>query len=203
MRRGGGWEVVLMRRHTRPAPISNHERFTVAHELGHFLLLKETAFRPRREADYWLGESLCNHFASELLIPEPLLAGIREPTSSAQLASAVNAIALAAGVTHEPAARAVAAHLATPVALGTFRLDPRASTSRLGFRGWWVENRRWWGARGGRRLAVYTDHALAPVLQRMQVMHPGQIAAPDLAGAVSTLLRRRSGATASFSALLA
>jgi hypothetical protein len=175
----------------------------VAHELGHYLLLKDTTFRPQREADYWLGESLCNHFASRLLIPRQLLVGIREPSSCAELAAAVNAIARAAGVTHEPAARAVAAHLATPVALGTFRLEPRASTGRLGFRGWWVENRCWWAAGGGRRLAVYADHALAPVLQRMRFMRPGQTATPDLAGAISTLLRRRSGILASFSALLA
>jgi hypothetical protein len=203
MRRGSGWEVVLMRRDSWPAPISSHERFTIAHELGHYVLLKDTAFRPRRDADYWLGESLCNHFASRLLIPQDFLAGLCEPSSSTELAAVVNAVASAAGVTHEPAARAVAAHLATPVALGTFRLDPWPSTGRLGFRGWWVENRRWWGARGGRRLAVYTDHALAPVLQRMRVMCPGQTATPDLAGAVSTLLRRRSGVAASFSALLA
>jgi hypothetical protein len=203
MRRSRGWEIVLMRRDLRAAPISGHERFTVAHELGHYLLLKETAFRPRREADYWLGESLCNHFASKLLIPHRLLVGICEPSTSAELAAFVTTVARSAGVTHEPAARALAAHLDNPVALGTFRLDPRASTGRLGFRGWWVENRRWWGARGGRRLAVYADHALAPVLQRMRVMCPGQTDTPDLAGAVCTLLRRRSGVTASFSALLA
>ncbi len=74
--------------------------------------------------------------------------------------------------------RALVACLATPVALGTFRLDPYARTGRLGFRGWWAESRAWWGARGGRRLAVYADHALAPVFARMHTMRPGQPAEP-------------------------
>ncbi len=63
MRAGSGWEVVLMRRHRRPAPISPHERFTVAHELGHWVLARRSSFRIEREADYWLGEELCNRFA--------------------------------------------------------------------------------------------------------------------------------------------
>ncbi len=192
-----------MRRDARPAPIGRPERFTVAHELGHYLLASRTTFRPQREADYWLGEMLCNLFASKLLIPRSLSDGISEPGTSAELAATVTAIARAADVTHEPAARAVGDRLHTPVALGTFRLEPYSGTGRLGFRGWWVENRRWWGASGGRRLAVYADHGLAPVMQRMLAMRPGEVTAPDLAGATSTLLRRRRGVSATFSAILA
>jgi hypothetical protein len=203
-----GWEVVLMRRGTRPLSLrgeedlERHERFTIAHELGHYVLTKETSFRAQRNADYWLGESLCNQFASALLIQNDLLADLVEPSSSAELANAVGRVARAAGVTHEPAARAIAARLQTPVALGSFRLDPWPKTERLGYRGWWVENRCWWGGGGGRRLAVYTDHALAPVLRKMRVMRPGQAEPLDLAGAHSARLRRSTGTVATFSALL-
>ena len=203
MRRGSAWEVVLMRRDPYPAAVSPHERFTIAHELGHYMLMRETAFCRQRQADYWLGEDLCNHFASRLLIPDRLLTCLEEPKSSVELARVVSYIASSAGVTFEPAARAVTSRLATRVAIGTFRLDPWPSTRRLGFRGWWVENRPWWGARGGRRLAIYADHALAPILQRMRTMRPGETVAPDLAGALSTRLRRRPGTSASFAALLA
>jgi hypothetical protein len=199
----GGWEVVLMRECVRPAPISPQERFTIAHELGHYLLMQGTSFKVHREADYWLGEELCNGFAARLLIPDRLLSGLAEPRSSPELAGALCLVAQQAGVTFEPAARALAAHLATPVAIGTFRLDPLPSTHRLGFRGWWVENRSWWGARGGRQLAVYVDHALAPVLRRMRAMNAGQTASPELVGAWSTRLRRGCGPRASFTALLA
>lgn len=203
MRAGAGWEVVLMRHETRPAPISPQERFTVAHELGHYVLMRETPFRIERDADYWLGEELCNRFASRLLIPDVLLDQLDEPGSPVDLAAAVCALANGAGVTFEPAARALVRRLTTPVALGTFRLDPYPPTGRLGFRGWWVESRSWWGVRGGRRLAVYADHALAPVLRGMRAMAPGQTAAPALAGARATRLRRSGGVIASFSALLA
>jgi hypothetical protein len=203
MRAGRGWEVVLMRKHGRPMPMTPYERFTIAHELGHYVLMRDTIFRATREAEYWLGEDLCNRFASRLLIPDSLLAGLTEPESSRELAENVCSIARAAGVTFEPAARAIAARLSTPVAIGTFRLDPLPRTQRLGFRGWWVENRSWWGARGGRRLAVYADHALAPVLCRMRTMAPGQTSEPAVPGACSTRLRRANGPTATFTAMLA
>ena len=203
MRRGRSWEVVLMRRDVQPAAISAHERFTIAHELGHYVLLREAQFRPQRDAEYWLGERLCNHFASRLLIPPRILAGVAEPATAVELAGAVNEVATRAGVTAEPAARALVGCLATSVATGGFRIDAYASTQRLGFRGWWVENRDWWGGRGGRRLAVYTNHALAPVLETMRRMKSGQTAAPTVVGAESTFLRRRGGPHGSFAALLA
>jgi hypothetical protein len=203
MRAGRGWEVVVMRRHARPTPITPYERFTIAHELAHYVLVRATTFRASREADYWLGEELCNRFASRLLIPGSLLAALAEPESSRELAASICSIAQTAGVTFEPAARVIAARLSTPVAIGTFRLDPFPRTQRLGFRGWWVENRSWWGARGGRRLAVYGDHTLAPVLCRMRAMTPGQTSAPAVPGARSTRLRRAAGPTATFTAMLA
>jgi hypothetical protein len=192
-----------MRSHGRCAPLSPQERFTIAHELGHYILMRDTVFRPQRDADYWLGEQLCNRFASQLLIPDSLLDKLVEPRSSRELAAAVTLVAGTASVTFEPAARAIASRLATPIAIGTFSLDPLVRTERLGFRGWWVENQAWWGARGGRRLAVYADHALAPVLRRMRSMRPGQTDSPQLEGAHSTRLRRGPGPRASFTALLA
>jgi hypothetical protein len=191
-----------MRHHDQPAPLGRHERFTIAHEIAHYLILNESAVLPKREAEYWLLEELCNRFASTLLIPRSLVAGISEPRSAAELADAVNSLARAAQVTAEPAARALVPNVQTPIATGTFHLDPLVSTKRLGFRGWWAENRPWWGGRGGRRLAVYVDHPLAPVLETMQAMRRGQTATPEIEGASSTLLRLRSRGTASFAAVL-
>jgi hypothetical protein len=203
VQRGRKWEAVVMRRDARPAPLNGHERFTIAHELGHYLLLRHADFRPQRRAEYWLGEEICNQFASRLLIPTILVTQDSEPTSAAGLAAAVNALAARALVTAEPAARALVAQLKTPVALGTFLLDPLATTRRLGFRGWWVENRSWWGGRGGRRLAVYADHALASVLETMRSLGSGQTAVVEVPGAATAFLRRRTRRTASFTALLA
>jgi hypothetical protein len=203
VRREGGWEVLVMRGDVRPAPLAPHERFTIAHELGHLVLLQEANFRPGRRAEYWLGEALCQHFASRLLIGAELLDRVPQPGSTEELVAAVNWVACHAEVTAEPAARALIERIERPVAIGTFELAPLERTRRLGFRGWWVENRRWWAARGGRRLAVYRDHPLAPALDAMARIGPGEQASPELSGARSTLLRRRNRRRASFTALLA
>jgi hypothetical protein len=199
---GGRREVVVFRDHPAPPRLAPHERFTVAHELGHHVLLEESGFEARRRRDYWLGEELCQAFAAELLLPERLLAAIGEPRGPDDLMGAVNRLARLAGVSAEPAARAVVARSGAPIALGTFLLAPNQRTGRLGFRGWWIENRQWWGARGGRRLAVYADHPLAPVLRAMRSMRHGQSAPLELAGAADATLRRRRGSGASFAAAL-
>lgn len=202
IRRGRQWEIVVYRSRAAGASLAPHERFTVAHELGHYALLQESDFRARRRREYWRGEDLCQYFAARLLLPERLLRDLPAPTDTAELMAAVNFLSRRAGVSAEPAARALVAWLDRPVALGTFLLDPYPRTRRLGFRGWWVENRHWWGGGGGRRLAVYLDHPLAPVLELMQSLRVGEVGSPSLEGAATTTLRRRRGTAASFAALL-
>jgi IrrE N-terminal-like domain len=195
-------EIVLMRANTAPKSLRRHERFTVAHELAHALIIRELNYFPRRRAEYWACEDLCNEFASALLIPAHAIEAFGEPATAAELAGMVNDIARRAGVTAEPAARAIVARLETPVAVGTLRLDPLPRTKRLGFRCWWAENRQWWGGRGGRRLAVYEDHPLAPVLRALRTARWGAASAPQVVGSQSTYLRRRAAAGAAFAAVL-
>ena len=202
VRVGSGWEVVVTRDDPRPHPITARERFTIAHEIGHHVLEQETGFRATRRAEYWLGERLCQQFASRLLIRRSFLEEARPCDSSAALMAAVNEVARRAKVSPEPAARALVAEIDEPVAVGAFVLDPLQSTNRLGFRAWWAENRKWWAAGGGRRLAVYTDHPLAPALREMVRLRPWQLGSPVLTGARSTTLRRRGLRWAAFAALL-
>jgi IrrE N-terminal-like domain len=191
-----------MRTNPEPKPIAAHERFTIAHEIGHYVLQQESGFHPRRRAEYWLGEDLCQHFASALLIRPEFLVAADRCGSTSDLMAAVNEVARQASVTAEPAALALIERISHPVAIGTFVLDPLRSTRRLGFRGWWVENREWWAKNGGRQLAVYEDHPLAPALRAMARLRPGQVGSPSLEGANATALRRRRGPRASFVALL-
>jgi len=182
--------------------ISPRERFTIAHEIAHFVLLEQVGFRPRRRRDYWLGEDLCQEFAASLLIRPAVVEEAASCGSSEELVAAVNRIARRANVSPEPAAKALVAQLEQPVAIGTFVLDPLRSTRRLGFRAWWVENRKWWGAGGGRRLAVYVDHPLAPVLREMIKLRPWRMGSPAVDGTVSTTLRRRGYRWGAFAAIL-
>lgn len=202
MHRDGQSEVIVYRRRAAGPSLAPHERFTVAHELGHHVLLQDSNFRARRRREYWEGEDLCQHFAARLLLPDRLVYDLPEPTDALELMSAVNSLARRAQVSAEPAARALVKRIERPVALGTLRLDPYPATRRLGFRAWWVENRRWWGSGGGRRLAVYVDHPLAPALELMRGLRTGEFGSPSLKGAAMTTLRRRRGSTAALAALL-
>jgi hypothetical protein len=46
------------------------DRYAVAHELGHYLLLRAGSPMPLGRAEYFVVEDLCNEFASVLLVPD-------------------------------------------------------------------------------------------------------------------------------------
>ena len=46
------------------------ERFLVAHEIGHFVLLRASNAGPNGKSAYWKLERLCDDFASKLLLPD-------------------------------------------------------------------------------------------------------------------------------------
>jgi Zn-dependent peptidase ImmA (M78 family) len=52
----------------------HRERFTVAHELGHWILWKRLNYLPTSKSEYWDLEAHCDYFASHLLIPPAQLA---------------------------------------------------------------------------------------------------------------------------------
>ena len=49
------------------------ERFVIAHELGHLILLRNGAPKPIGASEYWKLEEVCNDFARRLLINEEAL----------------------------------------------------------------------------------------------------------------------------------
>jgi len=49
--------------------IGTFERFCVAHELAHYLLLISFSALPRDKSEYWKHEELCDDFARCLLVP--------------------------------------------------------------------------------------------------------------------------------------
>lgn len=61
--------------------LKSHERFSVAHEIGHFLALRELGVEPvvptaERRSEYWKHEGAINRFASRLLLPAARLDGM-------------------------------------------------------------------------------------------------------------------------------
>ena len=49
--------------------IGNFERFCIAHELAHYLLLVLFSALPQNKSEYWKHEELCDDFARCLLVP--------------------------------------------------------------------------------------------------------------------------------------
>jgi IrrE N-terminal-like domain len=47
---------------------SPSERFAIAHEIGHLILLREGVPRPNGASEYWQHEAICDQFARHLLI---------------------------------------------------------------------------------------------------------------------------------------
>jgi hypothetical protein len=54
--------------------LSVWDRFCIAHELGHFVLISRYRWLPTEEDGYWKTERLCDQFARDLLMPQNLLA---------------------------------------------------------------------------------------------------------------------------------
>lgn len=49
---------------------NSRERFVIAHEIAHLLLVRSRFSLPHGVGDYWRYETICNHFAGQLLLPD-------------------------------------------------------------------------------------------------------------------------------------
>jgi hypothetical protein len=73
---GDNYRITLWRDHRSPHPLSTRERFSVAHELGHILLIAKFALQATTKTEYFEYERWCNEFAASLLVPDQLIVGI-------------------------------------------------------------------------------------------------------------------------------
>lgn len=204
-RDGARSTIVLFRAPGTAAPSPTRaERFTLAHELAHAVIDQEADFAPRRRAEYWRLEELCNEFASRLLIPQSVRhAVVSRPRDADELAVVIDRVVRLCGVTAEPAARAVLPRMAAAVAAGGIHLDPHPHSGRLAFRMWWVEHRPSHVISEAPRIAIYGNHPLAPLVVRMRALPVGEPArSPRISGTTSTWFRRRRQQLGSVAALL-
>lgn len=65
----GQYEIVVYKRSTA-TPWRSRDRFTVAHEIGHFIVETKIGYHPTSRSEYWKLEDRCNSFAGQLLIPD-------------------------------------------------------------------------------------------------------------------------------------
>jgi Zn-dependent peptidase ImmA (M78 family) len=64
----GHTPTIIIYRQT-PAPfLSTKERFSIAHELAHWIVWRRFGSVPSSETEYWLHETVCNDFAAKLLV---------------------------------------------------------------------------------------------------------------------------------------
>ncbi len=64
---------VAARIHLPNKHIRDFERFCIAHEVGHYLLISNFKASPKSQEEYWVHEKLCDEFARCLLVPDRYL----------------------------------------------------------------------------------------------------------------------------------
>ena len=62
--------IVLSMRPQRKALHNGTDRFSIAHELAHWIVWRRLGFAPTRGSEYWDNEIWCNEFAAALLVPK-------------------------------------------------------------------------------------------------------------------------------------
>jgi hypothetical protein len=104
---GGRMKIKLKASETGSSNLNHRERFTVAHELGHGLLIRRFAWNPSAGEEHRTCELLCDQFAANLLIPDSLLPKL-QIQNAAEVISTVMVISRLYQVSREVAARRLA-----------------------------------------------------------------------------------------------
>jgi hypothetical protein len=162
-----GWEVVLARPAERlhEPGLSQFERFTIAHEIAHYLVEARFGYQPGSQRQYWWLEDMCNEFAGALLIPqEAVLNELQaEPLKARSLIGAVHRISSQAEVNLEPAARRLVDVARHAILVASLDIDRDEAKSREGRVRWIVQKPLWFSA--ARKRVISGDDPLATVIR--------------------------------------
>lgn len=71
---GNSYKISISRENAEKKEYTPSERFIIAHEIGHLLLIRKFSLNPKDEGDYWQIENLCDYFARKLLLPNDYMA---------------------------------------------------------------------------------------------------------------------------------
>ena len=90
-------------------PLCPSERFSIAHELAHWVIWCRHGIVPSGRRDYWLQERLCNDFAAQLLVSRPTLVTFLDDLQEENMDAVYfpQRVANAAGVSWSVAARSI------------------------------------------------------------------------------------------------
>jgi len=67
------FSITIVRTTNKPIPLRVRERFTIAHEIAHYLLIKKFGWNPQTGKEYQRCEHYCDQFAARLLVPVSLI----------------------------------------------------------------------------------------------------------------------------------
>jgi hypothetical protein len=191
-KRDGSWWIVLHNSGSLDASaLKPRERFTVAHEVGHYLVEARFGHRPTTKREYWSLESLCNEFASHLLLP---ISAVQEhldppPQSAKTLMEVAALIAHEASVSLEASARRIAGLL--PVGIAMAAILPPDAACPFGSVGWTAQNRDW--LKGGRGHKLAARDPLTQVASQGSSLEPGTTLEITIEGARDAIVTRRPG----------
>jgi hypothetical protein len=197
----GMWQIV-----TNAATADTRQRYTIAHEIGHYLIEARVGFRPGSPREYWMVEELCQVFAANLLCPRRLIeeALSSRPRTPADLLFASDWLMAAASLSIEAAVRRVVETIDIPVAVGALSIEredvARPAKPRIGTLMWLHANRSW--IPPGRGQSIRKDHVLNRVLAEARQLPIGGRAAVELPGAESASVERRGQAFSLMAAVL-
>jgi Zn-dependent peptidase ImmA (M78 family) len=152
-----GWRIGV-----NPTSAVSRQRFTVAHELGHYIVAARVGYRPGSRREYWMLEGACQAFAAELLSPPAVVSAALTPApiDVPAIRRAVDQLATATDLSLEAAARRIVETIELPVLVagidGRAPWDERRWSTSVA---WLHQNRSWREIRRGQR--IRRGHALA------------------------------------------
>lgn len=191
-RTSDGWRIGVDPEATLP-----RQRFTIAHELGHYLVAARLGFRPGSVRDYWMLEAECQAFAAAVLAPPEAVAAALTPApdSAAEVAAAIDRLAADTGLALEAAARRIVEVLDRPQLVVAFDGPDGWRVGHGQARvAWAYANRGGPPARRGER--IRRGHLLADHERAVKALRVGEARPVTLDSGLDAWIERRGPAFA-------
>jgi hypothetical protein len=158
-----GTEIVVWRSRPEHQQSRSRERFSVAHEIGHYCAMRRFNMRPRSRKAYWELEEACNDFAGRLLVADADIAPWLRPLieDPRELLQALRDVQKSCDVSMVVASRRFQ-DVWPGISLSFFTIPSKASDACIAVTQWCCESVPWLGYR--RRAHVHPDDVAAQLI---------------------------------------